>query len=430
MVDTTITNGPAYFYKVTALNVGGESSRSPEANAAGEGPPPVVDEETKALHRLLRQATWGARPGDIDHVKQVGVAGFIDEQLAIGPSEYPDLLFDLPIETTQEYFMQRALSGADQLRQRVAWALHKIWVVSAVEVPEPLAIVTYYRLLMGGAFGNYRDLMRAVTLNPAMGRYLNMLNNRSQQITGVPPNENYPRELMQLFTLGLLKLNPNGTTVLDSAGAPVPTYTEEDVKELARILSGWTFGDGNPATVPTRAGAENYRFPMEAVAAFHDSGAKFFLGHSFPANQTATQDLDQALDVLFEHANLAPFISRQLIQQLVTSNPSPAYVAAVASVFNNPDGRGDLAAVVRAILTHPEANADDSDLGQAFRAGAVRRLAAARHRRHGNRLSVHERTGRIDGAEGLLPAVGVQLFLTRIPSARHRRWERASARRT
>jgi uncharacterized protein (DUF1800 family) len=144
----------------------------------------------------------------------------------------------------------------------------------------------------------------------------------------------------------------------------VPTYTEDDVKELARILTGWTFGDGNPATIPTKAGAENYRFPMEPVAAFHDSGAKFFLGHSFPANQTATQDVDQALDVIFEHANLAPFVSRQLIQQLVTSNPSPAYVAAVASVFNTLSGRGDLAAVVRAILTHPEASAATSTSGK------------------------------------------------------------------
>jgi uncharacterized protein (DUF1800 family)/fibronectin type 3 domain-containing protein len=384
LVDT-ITNGPTYYYKVTARNVGGESPRSMEASAAGEGPQTVVDDETKAAYRLLRQATWGPRPGDVDHVKAVGVAGFLDEQLAIGPSEYPDLLFSLSIDWTQEYFMQRALTGGDQLRQRVAWALHKIWVVSAVEVPDPDAIVTYYRLMMNGAFGNYRDLMRAVTLNPAMGRYLNMLNNRSEAVTGVPPNENYPRELMQLFTLGLVQLNPNGTPVLDANGAPVPSFSETDVKELARILTGWTFGDGNPSTVPNalmpasagmtrdmdgmapRTGGsdrENYRVPMEPRAADHDAGAKFFLGHSFTAGQTAQQDLDQALDVLFEHPNVAPFVSRQLIQQLVTSNPSPAYVAAVANVFNNPAGRGDLAAVVRAILTHPEASSSSATSGK------------------------------------------------------------------
>jgi uncharacterized protein (DUF1800 family)/fibronectin type 3 domain-containing protein len=355
-VDTSISNGPSYYYKVTAVNTSGESPRSAEANAAGEGPPLTVDPVTQSAYRLLQQSTWGPRLSDIEHVRLAGAAGFIDQQLSLPPSAFPDTLFSLPLEDAQEHFMQLALYYPDQLRQRVAWALHKIWVVSAVEVPSAPAIITYYRLLMEGAFGNYRDLMRAVTLNPAMGRYLNMLNNRSQLITGVPPNENYARELMQLFTLGIPKLNPDGTPVLDATGAPVPAYTEEDVKELARILTGWTFGDGNPATSPTRLGRENYRVPMEVVPAFHDSGAKYFLGEAFPANQTAQQDFDQAMNALFYHANVGPFISRQLIQQLVTSNPSPGYVAAVAAVFNNPAGRGDLGAVVRAILLHPEAS--------------------------------------------------------------------------
>ena len=263
---------------------------------------------------------------------------------------------------------------------------------------------------MEGAFGNYRDLMRDMTLNPAMGRYLNMLNNRSQQVTGVPPNENYPRELMQLFTLGIPRLNPNGVPVLDANGAPVPAYSENDVKELARILTGWTFGGPRQArpivprpgetrpTVPlpevplsermtmtaempermpaerpermlTNSGesmTENYRVPMAAVEANHDSGAKTFLGEAFPAGQSASQDLEQAMDVLFNHPNIAPFISRQLIQQLVTSNPSPAYVQAIAAVFdNNGSGvRGDLAAIVRAILTHPEASATTPNSGK------------------------------------------------------------------
>jgi hypothetical protein len=143
--------------------------------------------------------------------------------------------------------------------------------------------------------------------------------------------------------------------MLDGNGAPIPAYTEDDVKALAQILTGWTFGDGNPATIPSNLRPENYRVPMEAVPAFHDPGMKVFLGQTFPAYQTAEQDLDQAMDVLFNHPNIGPFVSRQLIQQLVTSNPSPAYVAAVAAVFNNPSARGDLAAVVRAILTHPEA---------------------------------------------------------------------------
>jgi uncharacterized protein (DUF1800 family)/fibronectin type 3 domain-containing protein len=360
----TVANGPTYYYKVTATNVGGESPRSAEASSAGDGPPSVVDAATQAAHRLLRHATWGPRSSDVDQVKSIGAAAFIDQQLSMGPSAYPDTLMTMPLEVAQEHFMQLALTAPDQLRQRVAWALHKIWVVSAVEVPSARAIVTYYRLLMSGAFGNYRDLMRAITLNPAMGRYLNMLNNRSLHVTGVPPNENYARELLQLFTLGVARLNPDGTPMLDASGMPIPAYTEADVAELARILTGWTFGDGDPATVPATLARENYGVPMEPVPAYHDPAAKVFLGQTFTAHQTASQDVDQALDILFNHPNVGPFISRQLIQQLVTSNPSPGYVAAVTAVFNNPGARGDLAAVVRAILLHPEASAPTATSGK------------------------------------------------------------------
>jgi uncharacterized protein (DUF1800 family)/fibronectin type 3 domain-containing protein len=352
-----VANGPTYYYRVTALNAGGESARSAETSAAVDGPPLAIDAATQAAHRLLRQATWGARPGDVDRVKEIGAAAFVDQQLSMAPSPYPDALLTRGLEVTQEHFMQLALTGPDQLRQRVAWALHKMWVVSAVEVPSTRAIITYYRLLTTGAFGNYRDLMRAMTLNPAMGRYLNMLNNRSRHVTGVPPNENYARELLQLFTLGVALLNPDGTPVLDATGMPVPAYTEADVAELSRILTGWTFGDGDPATVPTTLARDNYGVPMEPVPAYHDPAAKEFLGQAFTAHQSASQDLEQALDVIFNHPNVGPFVSRQLIQQLVTSNPSPAYVAAVAAVFNNPGARGDLSAVVRAILLHQEASA-------------------------------------------------------------------------
>ena len=356
-VDHAVENGPTYYYKLTAVNAGGESPRSIEVSATPEAPPLVVDPEAQAAFRLLRQSTWGPRPGDIDHVKQVGLAGFVEEQLAAAPSDFPNTLYGQPIEATQEHFMRVALTGPDQLRQRVAWALHKIWVVSAVEVTSAPAIVTYYRLLMNGAFGNYRDLMRAVTLNPAMGRYLNMLNNRSQQVTGTPPNENYPREVMQLFALGTAKLNPDATPIMGAGGAPIPSYTEADVKALARIFTGWTFGDGDPATVPKRLARENYKVPMEPVAAFHDDGEKSFLGVEFAAHQSASQDLEQALDTLFNHPNVGPFVSRQLIQQLVTSNPSGGYVADIAAVFNDNGAgvRGDLAAVVRAIVSHREA---------------------------------------------------------------------------
>lgn len=356
-VDLTVVNGPTYFYKIAAYNAGGDSARSVEVSANPEAPAPPTNPETLSAFRFLRHATWGPKPGDVAALRTGGVDAFLSAQLAQPVSEYPDTLFAQSVEMTQEHFMQLALTAPDQLRQRLAWALHKIWVVSAIDVDNAGAIVTYQRVLMNGAFGNYRDLMRNVTLNPAMGQYLNMLNNRSQSITGVPPNENYARELMQLFTEGIPRLNPDGSIQRDANGQEIPVYTEADVKELARIFTGWTFGDGNPATIPTRRGSENWLVPMEAVARYHDSGAKTFLGESFAAGQTAQQDLDHALDVLFNHPNIAPFVSRQLIQQLVTSNPSPAYVAAVASVFNDNGAgvRGDLAAVVRAVLTHPEA---------------------------------------------------------------------------
>jgi len=352
--DTPLVNGTPYFYKVTALKTGVESPRSTEATATPAAPPPTNDPTTLSAFRLLRQATWGPKPGDVDHVKTVGVNAFLDEQFGAASSGYPDALYDQPVELAQEQFMANALTGQDQLRQRMAWALHKIWVVSAIEIDQTRAIIPYYRILSSRAFGNYKDVMKDITLNPAMGRYLNMVNNRSQAITGAPANENYARELLQLFTWGTVKLNPNGTP---EGGVPAPTYTEADVKALARVFTGWTYGDGNPATIPTGTQSQNFLFPMEPVARYHDITPKTFMGEDFPPNVDARTELDHALDVIFDHANVAPFVSRQLIQQLVTSNPSAQYVADIAAVFGAPGSpsRGDLQAVVRAILTHPEA---------------------------------------------------------------------------
>jgi uncharacterized protein (DUF1800 family)/fibronectin type 3 domain-containing protein len=365
--DAGLTNGTTYFYKITAVAGTTESARSAEASATPAGS--TVDPTILSAYRFLRHATWGPRPGvgstpgDVDRVLASGFGAYVDEQMGAPMSTYPDTLYDLSVEHAQEHFMSLAVSGPDQLRQRVAFALHKMWVVSAVEVNNPRAIVPYYRIMMNNAFGNYRTLMRQVTLNPAMGRYLNMLNNRAQAVTGVVPNENYARELLQLFTMGLVQLNPNGTPVLDASGAPVPSYTEADVKALARIFTGWTFGNGNTAATDRPAGlaGENYTVQMEPVVAtrgFHDTLAKTFLGENFPAGVDTEAELDHALDVIFNHPNVGPFVARQLIQQLVTSNPSPAYVQDIAAVFGAPGapGRGELGPVVRAILTHPEAN--------------------------------------------------------------------------
>jgi uncharacterized protein (DUF1800 family) len=365
-VDTGLENGPGHYYSVIAVTVAGDTSRSPEAMAFTEGPALVVDDETKAAYRVLRQSTWGPRPGDVDRLKLIGRDAFLDEQFAAASSVYPDTLLTAPVERVQEHVIQLALTGADQLRQRVAWALHKIWVVSANDPNAALGMAAYQRVLLEHAFGNYRDLMEAMTLNPAMGRYLTMLNNRSQMAAGAPANENYARELMQLFAIGPVTLNADGTEQRDADGQPLPTYTQDDVAALARIFTGWTFGDGNPAVAPTALAAADYGVPMEPVAAFHDTTAKTFLGENFPPGATAAGELDRALDLLFNHPNAGPFVAGQLIKQLVTSNPSPGYLRDVAAVFddNGAAVRGDLRAVVRAILVHPEAAAEGANAGK------------------------------------------------------------------
>jgi uncharacterized protein (DUF1800 family) len=357
-IDTAVTNGTTYYYRVTAVNESGEGPRSSEVNGVPISTQPPVDPATLSAWRLLRRATWGPKPGEVDRIKQIGATAFLNEQFNAPVSVYPDPLYDASIEVTQEHFVRLALTGQDQLRQRLAWALHKIWVVSGVEVTRSDAIVVYHRILLNGAFGNYRQLMSDITYNPGMGRYLNMLNNRSRAITGAEPNENYARELLQLFTTGIPTLTPGGVPVTNAQGQQVPVYTEDDVHNLARIFTGYTYGDGNPATVPTNLAPSNWRVPMEPVERFHDTTAKTFLGQTFPAGGTARAEVERALDIIFAHPNLPIFISRQLIQMLVRSNPSTQYVSDVAATFaNNGSGvRGDLRAVVTRILTHPEAN--------------------------------------------------------------------------
>lgn len=359
-INTGLTNGTTYYYKVTAVNAGGESSRSSEASSAPVSAAPPTDAETLSAHRFLRQATFGPKPGDVDRVKQMGKAAFLDDQFNQPASILPDSLLAESVEWTQERWFANAITGPDQLRQRVAFALHKMWVISAVQIDDATAIVPYYRILLNRAFGNYRDLMRDITLNPGMGDYLTMRDNKAQSITGVPPNENYARELLQLFTLGIPRLNQNGTPAGGNA------YTEEDVKDLARALTGWTYGDGSAATIPTNSRPRDYTVPMEAVARFHDTGAKTILGQAFTPGQTASQDLEQALDLIFNHPNVGPFVARHFIQTMVTSNPSSQYISDVAAAFNNNGSgvRGDLRAVIRTMLLHPEANLGTNPQGK------------------------------------------------------------------
>jgi uncharacterized protein (DUF1800 family) len=258
-------------------------------------------------------------------------------------------------------FFQNGLNNRDQLRQRVALALSEIWVVSEVSVNNASAFPPLLRIFQKDAFANYEQLMKDVTLNPAMGKFLNMVNNvKANMPQDTAPNENYARELMQLFTLGLEKLDMDGAPILDKSGQPVPTYTQGDVTTLASVLTGWTYPP-MPGTATKNHNPQYFLNPMVPVEAYHDMSAKTVLGTEIAAGHASEEDLDEALHIIFTQASLPPFISKQLIQHLVTSNPSKEYVSRVAHVFadNGSGVRGDLEAVVYAILTDPEARRGD-----------------------------------------------------------------------
>ena len=349
--------------------------------------------------RFLEQATWGAVPSDVTHLKAIGFKGYLDEQFNTAPtnvakgSNYPDLPFPLDDQNTgcpttnpsdpnynqtvcnrdnysmyplQRTFYSNALYGPDQLRQRVAFALHQILVVSGnSEITRPSWMTVYLQALDRGAFGNYRTLLEEVALTPAMGEYLDM-----RLSTRTNPNENWAREVLQLFSIGTSVLNADGSPQLDSQGLPVPTYTQTQVTEFTRVFTGWNF---NPTLLGT--GITNWRDPMVPRGGTnHDGGTKTLLNNQVIAScgnnaACATSDMQAALNNIFNHPNVGPFISKQLIQHLVTSNPSGAYVQRVAAAFNNDcsglyplagctSARGNMKAVIQAILLDPEARGD------------------------------------------------------------------------
>ena len=261
----------------------------------------------------------------------------------------------LTITQTNDAWWTFAISAPDQLRQRVAFALSEILVVSNSTKNlgnQPGALPAYYDVLVRGAFGNFRQLLEDITLNPAMGAFLDMLKNDKANASGTRlPNENYAREIMQLFSIGLYNLNLDGSLTLSSGGLPIPTYNQDAILGTAAVFTGWTYGQTtNPPVFNPPA---DWRNPMVNVASHHSPDAKTILnGVLIPAGQSAAQDFSTTLDTIFNHPNVGPFLCRQLIQRLVTSNPSPGYLYRVTAVFND-NGlgvRGDLQAVVRAIL--------------------------------------------------------------------------------
>jgi uncharacterized protein (DUF1800 family) len=319
-----------------------------------------------AAVRFLEQSSFGPSAEQVNQLQQAGFDSLLQSQFAAPASMYPaPLATDMGLGKVQQQFFFNAVNNPDQLRQRMAFALNEIWVVGENKVSDPTGYTNYIQALTNDGLGNYYSVMKDVTLTAAMGHWLDMVNN-DKPGTGQHANENYARELMQLFTLGLDQLNPDGTPVLDATGNPIPTYTQDDVMALGRALTGWTYPT-QPGQTLQKHNPEYYGGPMVPFESNHDAGAKTLLGQSVAAGQSAEQELDSVLTIIFNHPSMPPFIGKQLIEKLVTSNPSPAYVQRVAQAFAsgkfNSYGsgkRGDMHATVAAILLDAEARRGDS----------------------------------------------------------------------
>jgi uncharacterized protein (DUF1800 family) len=341
-------------------------------------PPPPAHPTASEASRFLIQASFGANDADIAAITAGAYSDWIDAQLAMAPSSGHLAWLDarlvqlravnananLSANQFYESFWVQAATASDQLRQRVKLALSEIFVVSfTMDGEDPRGMASYYDMLGRNAFGNFRQLLDDVTWHPAMGLYLTyMANQKENAATGRLPDQNYAREVMQLMTIGLYLLNSDGTLKTDLLGNSQPTYSQADIAELAKVFTGMSWYHPTPTNSTFFGGGKDaaaYTHPMIAYNSFHSISAKSFLGTTIAASATADTagDVKTALDALFNHANVAPFICRQLIQRLVTSNPTPAYVGRVAAVFNNNGSgvRGDLGAVVRALLLDSEA---------------------------------------------------------------------------
>ena len=348
--------------------------------------------------RFMEQATFGVNAALELRLRRLGYSTWLEEQMdeaSYSTFTYPNYPLqpttpsttcdgdaqpaDVPVTCfrdnytmypLQNWFYKEALYNENQqLRRRVSWALSQVLVTSGRTIVQPSRMMPYVQTLDRNAFGNFRTLLEEITLNPAMGQYLDMAIS-----TRTSPNENYAREILQLFSIGVDLLNQDGTPVLDNQGNRVPSYNQETINNFTKVFTGWSYCQ-NPANCPNwQPGLVNYRDPMFVTPANHDTGAKTLLNYAgatpnIPAGQTPEEDLDTALNNIFYHPNVAPFISKLLIRQLVTSNPTPAYVGRISAVFNdNGTGtRGDLKAVTRAILLDPEARGNvktDPDYGK------------------------------------------------------------------
>ena len=347
----------------------------------------TMPDDAGAVH-FLSQASFGATANDVKQLKAIGLENWIDQQFRMTRSQtgthldYVLSQFPLPVpagttvtmDPLFHTFWRQAMLAPDQLRQRVAFALSQIAVISAADAglqDSPHTIASFLDVLADNAFGNYRDILQVVSLHPAMGQYLTALGNRGDN--GRTPDENFAREVMQLFTIGLFELNMDGTQKVAN-GAPVETYGMDDIRGLAKVFTGWSWGNTGTADPTTGRFAGNPAdplrrvIPMQFYRQFHSPDAKVFLTANIAAGTDGVQALRTALDTLFAHPNVGPFIGRTLIQRMVTSNPSPQYIQRVAAAFasgryTSPSGfysvgsgqRGDMKATIAAVLLDAEA---------------------------------------------------------------------------
>jgi uncharacterized protein (DUF1800 family) len=379
----------------------GGGSSTPPPEGSNSGPPAQASVTPEQASRFLAQATFGPTPADVERVSQVGYERWLQEQFLIPASRHQDAVpkFGDPISPKffgfypiQSSFWRQAATAPDALRQRVMFALSQIFVVSINDmavIEHPRGVASYMDMLATHALGNYRDLIEGVALHPMMGLYLSHLGNRREDpASGRVPDENFARELMQLFSIGVDELQADGTPRLDAKGQRIETYSNDDVMGMARVFTGWswhapTTSDAyffavqtNPLQFSPDADPNRDVRPMQLYPQHHSSSEKKLLGLTIPAGTDGNTSLRLALDRLAAHPNVGPFIGKQLIQRLVSSNPSPAYVQRVAAVFNNngQGTRGDLNAVVRAVLLDPEARQEPEKLpsAQALKSGKLR----------------------------------------------------------
>lgn len=376
--------------------------------------------------RFLQQAAFAATPEGIAQVREQGLSAWLDAQITAPRTQghvewmlekgYGEERYRPSFEGVDHTLWRKLFTSPDALRQRVALALSEIFVVSMQGLPVPwrgLMAAHYVDLLEAHAFGTYRELLEAITLSPAMGLYLNMRGNRrGDPATGRMPDENYAREVLQLFSIGLHELEEDGTPRLDRQGRPIETYGQDTVAGLARVFTGWNFDrfDRNRHDWVTR--------PMAFTPARHEPGPKAFLGRQIAAGTPGPQALQRALDAIAAHPNVGPFIGRQLIQRLVTSNPHPEHVQRVARVFadNGQGVRGDLAAVVRAVLLDPHARRDPDPTDPGWRRAGRLREPIERFIQWGRTFGANSNNGRWAIGATANPAVRLGQSPLRAPS--------------